>query len=249
MSEHPHQADAHDARDAYADTAIRQALVLADAVVAGTEDVSKRIEELSSGIDKVVMERNALRSVLQAIVQAYDQTYDATCDGDGVWIAAASIPVAVMHRAEQLLHRHRGAIMSAKSRRCPTPTNTRVCPVCRTGHDLPHCDEQRSPGPCAHTPGPWVAMNDGTKAEPMMSVKAARIAGRPPNHCVAVVSTGDSPQEMENANALLIAAAPGLLSAAEIALVELDAVEREIGVPSKAVPMLRTALAKARGEA
>lgn len=58
------------------------------------------------------------------------------------------------------------------------------------------------------TPGPWFAVNDGSAAEPMMMVKAARIAGRPPRHEVAIVATGDSPQEMENANARLIAACP-----------------------------------------
>lgn len=63
-----------------------------------------------------------------------------------------------------------------------------------------------------HTPGPWFAINRGTKDEPMMSVMAARIAGKPPRHEVAICSTGDSHQEMENANARLIAAAPDLLA-------------------------------------
>lgn len=63
------------------------------------------------------------------------------------------------------------------------------------------------------TPGPWFAINDGTDAEPMMSVKAARIAGQTPRHTVAICATGDSPQPMENANARLIAAAPDLRDA------------------------------------
>lgn len=46
-----------------------------------------------------------------------------------------------------------------------------------------------------------------------MEVRAARIAGREPRHCVAICATGDSPQPMENANARLIAAAPELLEA------------------------------------
>lgn len=58
------------------------------------------------------------------------------------------------------------------------------------------------------TPAPWFAVNDGTRDAPMMVVKAARIAGRTPQHCVAIVATGDSPQAMEDANANLIAAAP-----------------------------------------
>ena len=65
----------------------------------------------------------------------------------------------------------------------------------------------------SYTPGPWFAVNDGTAKEPMMSVKAARIAGKPPRHEVAICATGDSSQEMENANARLIAAAPDLLAA------------------------------------
>jgi hypothetical protein len=63
------------------------------------------------------------------------------------------------------------------------------------------------------TPGPWYAVNRGTKHEPMMSVMAARIAGQKPRHEVALCATGDSPQEMEDANAHLIAAAPDLYKA------------------------------------
>ena len=56
------------------------------------------------------------------------------------------------------------------------------------------------------TPGPWFSVNDGTKSEPFMSVKAERISGRGPTHEVAVCATGDSPQGMETANARFIAA-------------------------------------------
>lgn len=63
------------------------------------------------------------------------------------------------------------------------------------------------------TPGPWFSINEGSKDEPMMSVKTARIAGRPWKRCVAICATGDSPQEMEDANARLIAAAPDLYEA------------------------------------
>lgn len=69
-----------------------------------------------------------------------------------------------------------------------------------------------------HTPGPWYVVNDGTGEEPMYSVKAARIAGRPPRHCVAICATGDSPQEMETGNAHLIAAAPEMADALREAL-------------------------------
>lgn len=76
------------------------------------------------------------------------------------------------------------------------------------------------------TPGPWFVVNDGTDDEPMMSVKAARIAGQKPRHVVAICATGDSPQEMENANARLIAAAPDMLEALRTAvqLVETDVI-------------------------
>ena len=63
------------------------------------------------------------------------------------------------------------------------------------------------------TPGPWTVVNVGTKKEPMMNVMATRIAGKPPRHCVAICATGDSPQEMENANANLMAAAPDMYAA------------------------------------
>jgi len=56
------------------------------------------------------------------------------------------------------------------------------------------------------TPGEWFAVNDGTRGEPFMNVKAERISGRGPTHEVAICATGDSPQSMETANARYIAA-------------------------------------------
>lgn len=56
------------------------------------------------------------------------------------------------------------------------------------------------------TPGEWFAVNDGTRDEPFMNVKAERISGRGPTHEVAICATGDSPQSMETANARYIAA-------------------------------------------
>lgn len=64
-----------------------------------------------------------------------------------------------------------------------------------------------------HTPGPWFVVDRGSKGNPMMSVMAERIRGKGPSHEVAICATGDSPQEMEDANARLIAAAPELLAA------------------------------------
>ena len=57
------------------------------------------------------------------------------------------------------------------------------------------------------TPRPWAVMNCGSDDEPMMDVRAERIRGRGFGHSVAICATGDSPQEMENANAALIVAA------------------------------------------
>lgn len=101
-----------------------------------------------------------------------------------------------------------------------------------------------------HTPGPWFAVNDGTADEPMMSVKAARIAGQKPGHVVAICATGDSPQPMENANAWLIAAAPDLLAA----LQRLDRIERGLeawheDARAEAWQQARAAMAKAMGGA
>lgn len=67
------------------------------------------------------------------------------------------------------------------------------------------------------TAGPWFAVDRGRKGEPMMSVMAERISGRGPSHEVAMCATGDSPQEMEDANARLIAASPDLYAAAVLA--------------------------------
>lgn len=82
------------------------------------------------------------------------------------------------------------------------------------------------------TPGPWHPINIGSKSEPMMSVKAARISGAPPKHEVAICATGDSPQEMENANAALIAAArtalPALLEALEAAEAMVSALNGDV---------------------
>ena len=55
-----------------------------------------------------------------------------------------------------------------------------------------------------HTPLPWFAVNIGDDDDPMWSVMAARIAGRPAGPEVARCDAGDSPQEMETANAAFI---------------------------------------------
>jgi hypothetical protein len=97
------------------------------------------------------------------------------------------------------------------------------------------------------TPGPWSAVNVGTKDEPMMSVKASRISGRQLRHEVAICATGDSPQEMENANAHLIAAAPELYEALDALFGGVD--DGKITVTPSKIHSARAALAKARGEA
>jgi hypothetical protein len=103
------------------------------------------------------------------------------------------------------------------------------------------------------TPGPWFAVNQNTPKEPMITVMAARIAGQKPRHEVAICATGDSPQEMENANAHLIAAAPDLYVAlvgmvkafsCEIIMAGNDKLEPE----DPAIVVALAALACARGE-
>ena len=88
------------------------------------------------------------------------------------------------------------------------------------------------------TPGPWTVVNVGTKKEPMLDVKATRIAGKP---SLAICSTGDSPQEMETANARLIAAAPDMYAALKI-VSALQAAHPEV------LAVVDAAMRKARGE-
>lgn len=105
----------------------------------------------------------------------------------------------------------------------------------------------------AFTPGRWSAVNQGSKAEPMMNVLAERISGRGPTHCVAICATGDSAQEMETANAHLISAAPDMYEALQ-SIIEMNvqyAIDR-YGDASQAedmacVRVARAALAKADG--
>ncbi len=86
------------------------------------------------------------------------------------------------------------------------------------------------------TPRPWFVVNVGTADEPMMSIKAARIAGKPPRHSVAICATGDSPQEMENANAALIVHAvnnhDALVEALRLLAGTAESGEHETAVPN-----------------
>ena len=102
-----------------------------------------------------------------------------------------------------------------------------------------------------HTPGPWQTVNVGTDDEPMMSVRAARIAGQPPRHEVALCATGDSPQAMEDANAHLITAAPEMLEALQVCAAELAEIANfapQTSDPHFALNVARAAIAKATGE-
>lgn len=96
-----------------------------------------------------------------------------------------------------------------------------------------------------HTPGPWLAesVTFGHGFTGSTHQVIATTADKSDTRSIAF--TGG---ENAKANATLVAAAPDFEAAAEIAIAELDAVEREIGVPSKALPLLRAAIAKARGE-
>lgn len=97
-----------------------------------------------------------------------------------------------------------------------------------------------------HTPGPWFAVNCGTADEPMYSVKAARIKGKEPRHEVCICATGDSPQEMETANARLISATPDLLDACELVIGSLS-FDREDPFSREVIRRLSAAIAKAKG--
>jgi hypothetical protein len=95
-----------------------------------------------------------------------------------------------------------------------------------------------------HTPGPWeccVASDIGPfVARTALSVKSVnrrRAAGRA---LVCLVAPGDRTTEEDEANAQLIAAAPDLLAACELAL----AYDRK---PMTAAKELRDAIAKAKG--
>jgi hypothetical protein len=80
-----------------------------------------------------------------------------------------------------------------------------------------------------HTPGPWHLFER--------------------NHLCIESDTGNvalcNLARNSEADARLIAAAPDGLEAAHVALVELEAVEKEIGIASRAVPMLKAFIAKA----
>ena len=88
-----------------------------------------------------------------------------------------------------------------------------------------------------HTPGPWVVVTDDT---------AAQVKGFPcihsDNYIVVGVEGMYGDIETDYANARLIAAAPDLLEALEMALVWLD-YEGKYDVQG-----IRAALAKARGQ-
>lgn len=72
-------------------------------VLNASAELGDGLAQLARAIDVVVTERDALRKVLEDIVHEYDQTYDADGDNTGRWTGAASIPVAVMLRAQRVL--------------------------------------------------------------------------------------------------------------------------------------------------
>ena len=101
----------------------------------------------------------------------------------------------------------------------------------------------------AYTPGPWFPVNDGSDDEPMMVVKASRIAGQPPMHTVAICCTGDSPQPMEDANALLIASAPDMLAALREVLTLLNDPDADGTDANRVERQINAAIQKATGDA
>lgn len=105
--------------------------------------------------------------------------------------------------------------------------------------------EQPSANP--HTPGPWRIVKTPRKtwSKPRWRIHADKNNRPHGRHSLTFI--GIATVHQTDADAFLISAAPDGLDAARIALVELEAVEREIGVPSKAVPLLRAFIAKATG--
>jgi hypothetical protein len=69
-----------------------------------------------------------------------------------------------------------------------------------------------------HTPGPWLVCDDGEPNEPML-----KVVGRTARHEIALCCTDAVPQDEETANARLIAAAPAMLEALNLARIELGA--------------------------
>jgi hypothetical protein len=107
----------------------------------------------------------------------------------------------------------------------------------------------------AWTPGPWFAATR-LRRQPMMSVKAARIAGREPRHEVAICVHGRLPADDGECQRRLIAAAPDLY-AALAGLVDAIDFEGSNGAihfnpdtahESDSLRAARAALARARGE-
>lgn len=98
-----------------------------------------------------------------------------------------------------------------------------------------------------HSPSPWFVVNGGVYSQPLHRI--TEVNGKPYHEGLVALVYGHhdaSGNYSLESNCNLIEAAPDAIAAAEIAIVELEAVEREIGVPSKALPLLRAFVAKAQ---
>lgn len=87
-----------------------------------------------------------------------------------------------------------------------------------------------------HTPGPWILDEYGPEFT-MRTVRGKSLGGGTE---VAIITTGSYSDEVEEANARLIAAAPELLEACKQAEWQYE----QLG-DSRAIKMLRAAIAKA----
>lgn len=94
-----------------------------------------------------------------------------------------------------------------------------------------------------HTPGPWKSVNVSSQGTAVYR----RIDGLNGTHIGFAGAYKLHNSEIAEANARLIAAAPDLLEAAQLAVIELAYVAHA-EVESNALPLLRAAIAKAEGK-
>jgi len=97
------------------------------------------------------------------------------------------------------------------------------------------------------TPGPWVVDSFSTREGEFVGVYSDDATGSVVAH-VGPFSLVRRPREIVDANARLIAAAPGMYDALRKALNYLENTESELGIKLESADAVRAALSKATGE-